>query len=406
MPDAPTRESERLQALDRYDVLDTPPEEAFDRVTRLARRVFDVPVSTVSLIDAHRQWFKSRQGMPLAETPRGPALCDVAVRAGQPLVIPDTLADARVSANPFVVGPPHIRFYAGVPLRTHDGHVIGTLCVVDTKPRSFGADEVDLLSDLARIVMTEMELRLVAATDSLTGALSRRAFREEAGRALALAQRHRHDLSCLALDLDHFKTVNDGWGHAMGDRVLAETVATCRSLLRASDPIGRLGGEEFAILLPLTGGHQALQVAEKLRAAVARQRVEGPAGPVAVTASFGVATADRSVGDVDDLLQRADTALYAAKADGRNRCTRWNPIEEMKPEVRRRVLKAGRITFNAGRSTIDCTVRALSDAGAALDVISAAGIPDDFKLQIESDDLYRRCRITGKAERRLEVAFA
>ncbi len=403
--DAHTREQERLTSLDRYDILDTPEEEEFDRITRLARRIFSVPMSTVTLIDGHRQWFKSRQGVLACETPRGPALCNVAIQEAHPLIVPDTLEDERFEQNPFVVGEPHIRFYAGVPLRTPEGHNIGTLCAMDTKPRVFGPDKVEVLSDLARIVMSELELRTLATTDGLTGALSRRALKEEAGRALALAVRYRHDLSCIVFDLDHFKAINDADGHAAGDLVLTASVATCRERLRKSDLLGRLGGEEFAILLPHTGRAAAMQVAEKLREAIVRQRVPGPSGLIDVSASFGVAALDRSASDIDVLLQRADAALYSAKAEGRNRCKEWQPVEQAQSVIKRRVFKAGRIAFNSGRSTIDCTVRSLSDKGASLDVVSSAGVPENFKLRIESDDLSQLCRIVTKRDKHLEVEF-
>ncbi len=402
------REQARLCALDRYDVLDTPAEEAFDRITRLVRRIFDVPVSAITLIDGHRQWFKSRQGLDVTETDLPPSLCHSVVRQGAPLIVENAAEDGRVRTNPCVTAEGGIRFYAGIPLRTPDGHDLGALCAADTKPRSFGPRETEILSDLARIVMSELELRALVTTDALTGARSRRAFRDEAGRALALAQRHHHDLSCLMLDVDHFKRINDAYGHAAGDRVLVEIVATCRANMRVSDMIGRLGGEEFAILLQQTGLSAALDVAEKLRAAIARLHVSTGQETVNVTASFGVSAFDRSVGDLDTLLQRSDAALYDSKADGRNRCNLWKaPLEALPPpDLRPRVLKAGRIAFNGGHSTIDCTVRSLSEIGAGLDVVSTAAVPDEFKLHIMADDLYRGCSVTGRSDRHIEVAFA
>ncbi|MGY2049219.1 GGDEF domain-containing protein [Methylobacterium sp. JK268] len=398
-------EQERLASLDRYDILDTPSEEAFDRITRLTRRMFDVPMSTITLIDGHRQWFKSRQGLAACETSKEPALCNFAVREARPLVVPDTLADARFAANPFVLGEPHIRFYAGVPLRTPEGHSIGTLCAMDTQPRSFPAEHLDTLADLARIVMSEMELRLLAMTDGLTGALSRRAFRDEFSRALALAVRYRHDLSCMMFDLDRFKAVNDQHGHAVGDRVLAAAADACRQELRKSDAFGRVGGEEFAVLLPHTGLLSAMKVAEKLRSAIAQRLIPTARDSIKVTASFGVAALDASVGDIDALLQRADSALYAAKQDGRNRCMEWLPVETVRQSVRRRVLKAGRVSFNSGRSSIDCTVRSLSEEGAGLKIASTAGVPETFKLMIEADNFSRLCQIVSKADQQIEVAF-
>lgn len=405
-PDAPAREQARLAALDHYDLLDTPAEDSFDRVTRLTRRVFNVGMSTVTLIDGHRQWFKSRQGMANAETERGPALCNAAINEPRPLIVHDTLIDPRFAANPFVVGAPFIRFYAGVQLRTTDGYAIGTLCAMDAKPRAFDDDDLATLVDLARIVMHEAELRAFAMTDSLTGALSRRAFRNEAARAIDLAKRHKHDLSCILLDLDHFKAVNDTHGHGVGDLVLRATTDVCREELRAADLIGRLGGEEFAVLLPHTGLPAAMGVAEKLRAALARAYVQGENGTVRPTASFGISALDASAPDIDELLRRADKALYAAKEAGRNICRAWRPeAGDGFAGVRRRVLKGAQIAFNGGHSIIDCTVRELSDAGALLHVISTADVPEEFKLGILADQVHRLCKVTKRRDTQLEVAF-
>ena len=403
--DANIQEQERLDALDRLDILDTPSEESFDRVTRLTRRVFDVPIATITLVDGHRQWFKSRQGLSACESARGEAFCNHVIRDVRPLVVPDTLADERFVQNPHVVGEPHLRFYAGVPLRTYDGHSIGTICAMDTKPRSFDADQVNTLYDLAGIVINELELRVLATTDGLTGALSRRAFRDQLSRYFALAQRHRHDLSCIVLDLDHFKSINDQHGHPLGDRVLAETASACHEALRKSDAFGRIGGEEFAVLMPHTGLASSMTVAEKLRLAIARLRVPTASGTIRVTASFGVAAFDGSTADADVLLQRADAALYVAKNEGRNRCVEWKPTGLGSRSNGRRVLKAGQISFNGGHSAIDCTVHSISDDSASLKVISSIGIPEKFKLSIGADSFSRVCQVQVKGDRHLDVRF-
>jgi len=398
-------EDERLAALAHYDVLDTPSEEAFDRVTRLAAKIFNVPMAIVSLIDGHRQWFKSRRGLHLQETPKGDAFCNVTVREGAPLVIPDASADPRFAKNPLVLGEPHIRFYAGAPLRTPEGHVIGTLCVLDREGRSFDAEQVAILVDLAQIVMEGLELRLLANTDALTGALSRRAFRDEATRALHLAARHRNEISLIVLDLDRFKQVNDTFGHAVGDAVLVRSVAACLGQLRKSDVIGRLGGEEFAVLLPQTGGRAALDVAERLRLAIAAETQPTPEGELKVTASLGVVAAEPGATDIDLLLREADAAVYRAKAEGRDRCVVGRSTTREKPG-RRRVFKGGRILFNKRASTMDCTVRSLSPTGAGLDVSSALGLPERFDLAIEADQVIRPCRIVDIAGGHVEVEFA
>jgi diguanylate cyclase (GGDEF)-like protein len=398
-------EQDRLAALECYDVLDTPQEEAFDRVTRLVRSIFGVSMSTVTLIDGHRQWFKSQQGMPNQETERGPALCNAAINHSRPLIVLDTLQDRRFVDNPFVTGAPFIRFYAGVQLRSPEGLAVGTLCAMHDQPKAFDNAQLAILVDLAKTITSELELRTLATRDALTGALSRRALREEFSRAISLARRHKFELACIFFDLDHFKSINDTHGHGVGDLVLRACVEACRGELRATDTIGRFGGEEFAVLLPHTGGAAALAVAEKIRNAVARCRVEGETGPVRFTASFGVAALDGSDIDVDQLLKRADTALYAAKAAGRNNCQMWRAEQQPESGLLRRVLKAGQITFNGGRSTIECTIRGLSRSGAMLQVISTAGVPERFKLGVVSEDLHRMCKIAHKRDNQIEVVF-
>lgn len=403
-PDA-CNEQDRLAALEHYDVLDTPREEAFDRVTRLVRSIFGVSMSTVTLIDGHRQWFKSKQGLNVAETGRGPALCNAAIQYPRPLVVLDTLADDRFATNPFVVGAPFIRFYAGVQLRSPEGHAVGTLCAMHDQPRTFDNAQLSILVDLAKTVTSELELRTLATRDALTSALSRRALREEFSRTISLARRHRFELSCIFFDLDHFKTINDTQGHGVGDLVLRACVEACRGELRATDTIGRFGGEEFAILLPHTGALAALAVAEKIRAAAARCRVESDNGPVRFTGSFGIAAFDGGETDADEMLKRAGAALYAAKAAGRNSCQMWQADEKPETSLLRRVLKAGQITFNGGRSTVECTIRGLSRSGAVLQVISIADIPERFKLGVVSEELLRMCRIVHKRGNQIEVVF-
>lgn len=404
--DLTVNEQDSLGFLQRYEMTGTPQEEGFERVTRLVRQVFDVPMSMVNLIEGHLQWFKGAQGSGGREGDKGLAFPGSGIVHGEPLVIADTLADPRFATNPLVIGKPHIRFYAGVPLCTPSGQNIGTLCAADTRPRDMSRAQAAALLDLAMIVMSDLELRRLATTDGLTSILSRRGFREEASRAVALALRHRYDLSVIVFDLDHFKSINDTHGHATGDIVLRETAATCGDLLRKSDLIGRIGGEEFAILLPHTKVADAMDVAEKLRSAVARQRLHALSGPFGISASFGVTGLDRTTADIDSLLQRADVALYEAKADGRNRCVVCKPLEIVTPSIRRRVFKAGRISFNTGQSCIDCTVRTLSDNGAGIDIVSSAGIPDSFKLLIEADGFSGLCRVTRRTERHLELEFA
>ncbi len=158
----PANETERLAALYRYQVLDTPPEAAFDRITALAARLFDMPVVLVSLVDESRAWFKSCIGFSTHEIPRKEALCGYAVLMDYPLVVPDTRQDERFASTPLVQEEPGVRFYAGAPLLTQDGFNLGALCLADLKPRVFSPEQQATLVDLAAMVVDELELRLAA----------------------------------------------------------------------------------------------------------------------------------------------------------------------------------------------------------------------------------------------------
>jgi PAS domain S-box-containing protein len=169
-PPVPPDEQRRLESLWRYAVLDTPPEEAFDVITRLAARLFHVPISLVSLVDQARQWFKSRYGLAINQTSRDIAFCAFAIQSDDVMVIPDARADLRFASNPLVTGAPGIRFYAGAPLITPDGYRVGTLDVMDTVPRDdFTADQRALLAALARLVVIELEWRLALIQARQTG---------------------------------------------------------------------------------------------------------------------------------------------------------------------------------------------------------------------------------------------
>jgi len=159
MPTTPDDEAGRLAALRRYEVLDTPAEDAFDRLTRLATRIFDVPIALVSLVDQDRQWFKSCQGLDLPETPRGVAFCAQAILSDDVTIVPDATEDPRFKDSPLVTEM-GIRFYAGAPLRSPDGYNLGTLCIKDRVPRDLSPDQRETLRDLAAVVVDEMELRL------------------------------------------------------------------------------------------------------------------------------------------------------------------------------------------------------------------------------------------------------
>jgi len=158
----PENEAERLAAVRRYDVLDSPPDGAFERITALAARIIGVPISIVSIVDSDRIWFKSHHGLEVDQIGREPGLCASAIMRDEPWLVCNAATDPRTLANPLVAGELGLRFYAGIPLTTSDGYNLGTLCVIDRQPRELSAEQVSTLQDLAALVMDELELRLSA----------------------------------------------------------------------------------------------------------------------------------------------------------------------------------------------------------------------------------------------------
>lgn len=400
------REAARLEALHRLDMLDGPGDETLDRIARLIVKIFGVDQSIVSFIDAHRQWYIASQGAAVSQVDRKETFCRHTLSNVEPLVVRDASQDPRFSDNPHVTARGGVRFYAGAPLRTKDGHNVGTVCAIGRTPRMFSAAEEMILTDLTQMAMDFIELKRQATTDGLTGALNRRAFREESEREIALAARHRHAVAMIGFDLDFFKKVNDTYGHAAGDTVLVAVSEAVKATLRSGDIFGRMGGEEFSILLPHTDREGATAVAEKLREAIAALAFEFDGEPVGITASFGLSRLSLIARDLDTLMAHADAALYASKAEGRNRHSVWEPTAETGQAARRRVLKSGQVLFNDRHSVIDCTIRSLGEDGAGLDVVTSSGIPETFTLLIRSDGYETKCRVVSRAERHLEVTFA
>ena len=306
-------EAGRMAALRRYEILDTEPEQEFDDIVSLVKSIFHTRFASITLIDAERQWNKATAGAERGEYPRKQTFCDQTIRGSGPMAISNALADVRFQHLEAVTGHAGIRSYLGVPLTSPDGYNIGALCVFDTETRDFSSAEKAVLQNFSRVVMSQLELRLIARQDSLTGSLTRRAFLERLDRAIAAGDA----ASLLMLDVDHFKTVNDTYGHSTGDEVLKAVAATAARSLRRGDAFGRLGGEEFGILLSGLDAAGALHLAERLRSELAGRRY-----PMidngAVTLSLGIAEY-RPGENRDEWMLRADQALYAAKSSGRNR---------------------------------------------------------------------------------------
>ena len=312
-PAIPSAERERLATLRDLNILDTPAEEKFDRLTRLARRLFDVPIALVSLVDESRQWFKSSDGLDALETPRDISFCGHAILGSEVFVIPDATQDRRFAGNPLVLDGPEIRFYAGCPLRAENGQPLGTLCLIDRNPREFDAEDVSSLQDLAAMAEREFAAIRLATIDSLTGISNRRGFSLRADNVLKLSVRENTPTVLAYIDLDNFKPINDTFGHAEGDAVLVTFAELMQQEFRETDLFARIGGDEFVALFANTSFATAREVIARLDSAVTRYN-ETPGRHFAIEFSCGFIGFDPNIHDsVDALLADGDQHMYMRK---------------------------------------------------------------------------------------------
>lgn len=309
----PKAESKRIQALHDLKVLDTAPEERFDRLTRIARSVFGVPIALVSLVDTDRQWFKANDGLEVRQTPRDWSFCSHAIQDGEMLVVNDALEDARFRDNPLVLEDPSIRFYAGQPIAAPGGEAVGTLCIIDRTPRELTTEEHMLLEDLANLVEREFAVMRLATMDELTQLTNRRGFNMLAKHALAMCERTETPATLLLFDLDGFKEINDTLGHAEGDAALTSFAADLLANYRDSDVVARIGGDEFCVLLSGADAESAPVTLDKL-ARRTDLRNEGRDPRAQIRYSVGTAVYDPTVHtSVAELLEAADTLMYEDK---------------------------------------------------------------------------------------------
>lgn len=339
MPEAPVHPNEvrRLAAVERLRLIGTPAEERFDKLTRLARRLFRVKFAIIDIVGEKRAWLKSAQGVGHISVDRPVSYCHYTVLKDDMCVIPDAREDPRLYDNPYTAS---FVFYAGVPLKFADENV-GVMCIADDCPRTITLDEVDALRDLATLAehelqvaaLSEAQLQLAmeneqleerALVDTLTRVWNRGAILEIAARELQHAVSTPQATAILLLDIDHFKRINDTWGHLAGDAVLRELGVRLRATVRPTDAVGRYGGEEFMVVLPQTDRENASKAAERIRASIADKPILFDGVSITVTCSIGVTVSDQGKDFVELLVRAADEALYKAKSGGRNRVeTRW-----------------------------------------------------------------------------------
>lgn len=352
-------EAERLQALALYGLADEQLLPSLDAVARIAAHMFQMPVAAVNMIGSDHVFFAASIGIDEVDMRRDVSFCAHAITQHDVMVVADATQDERFHDNPLVTGPANLRFYAGVPLFSPDGHPLGALCVIDGKPHpEFSKADRERLRELANMASDRLELRRVevaaerkaqepaapgerhyeneelyrlANFDGLTGLANRGRFYRRVEEALARPLA----VAVIMFDLDGFKDVNDTLGHIVGDAVLREVAARLQRQVGAKDLVARIGGDEFAILMPeVTDFMDATEVALAANAAIARP-ISVDEQDIRIVATAGMALAPSQAQDPMELMGDADLALSKAKAEGRGRVTIFQPSFRMEAAARR-----------------------------------------------------------------------
>lgn len=343
-------EEQKQEVLQRYKILTDTKVADTSQIAKMASVAFDVPIVFVSLNQRYRKWFDARVGIHPDEARAVEDFCSLAQLCQTVFIVEDVQSEPYFAGEKAVTGAPGIRFFAGAPLHNPGGQRFGTLCLMDKRPRHFTEREETLLSSMALMVSNDICLRSagryavrdlvdaeqekcdlynLATIDELTSALNRRSFFYLSQREMRRHSRHHTPLSVIMLDIDHFKRVNDQHGHAVGDQVIRQVSQIVFDTVRDGDIFGRLGGEEFGLILPDTELDGAAKLAERLRKAAANLSFKTSKDAFKITISLGVDEPCSSEGSITAALDRADQALYRAKQLGRNR-VETPPVEELR----------------------------------------------------------------------------
>ena len=327
----------KLAALPADSLLHTSVEKRFERITRIATKLLKVPIAAITVFHHDKEWFQSLQGWDVSYLPMQDGFGQIAAAEEGLTIVPDTTADKRTQGHPLVVEPPYFRFFAGVPLYERHGEIVGTLSVMDTQPKT--ADEIDAESivDLSALAQSEIlsdqldsaqaalssklgAARREALVDPLTRVWNRRGGNLAMKSAFAEADAAGHHCSVCLIDVDKFKTINDTYGHDVGDIVLRKIAEALVRNIRENDIVCRLGGDEFLLILTEADGEIAGRAIERTRASLEESPLRTRNGDVFLTVSAGYAVrTPNSNRSSEELILAADQALIASKAAGRNR---------------------------------------------------------------------------------------
>ncbi|MDI1352936.1 MAG: sensor domain-containing diguanylate cyclase [bacterium] len=308
-PKLPENEAQRLSALYDLNILDTEAEERFDRITRIAKQLFKVPIALISMVDANRQWFKSKQGLAGSETSRDVSFCGHVIIKDDMMIVEDASKDDRFYDNPLVLSAPNIRFYLGCPLKIKKEYNVGTLCLIDDKSRQFTVQEKAIMRDLADMVQAELEAIDLSTSDELTGLTNRRGFLLMGKHIFSFCDHTDTPMTLLFFDLNKFKQINDTFGHKAGDDVLKIFADALLKTFSNSLVTARLGGDEFCILIA-EPSEDITKHLEQLNQALTMKKTSDHQ----VEFSVGAINYDKQRHhSLSDMLEEADQKMYANK---------------------------------------------------------------------------------------------
>jgi diguanylate cyclase (GGDEF)-like protein len=329
-PAPPKNEAERLQILRQLQILYSPSEERFNRITRIARRTFDVPVALVTLIGEDKQWFKSSQGLADTETPREISFCGHAILRQEPLIIRNAEKNSDFFDNPLVVSGPGVRFYAGCPIR-YEGTPLGTLCVMDMAPREFTPSDVNALKSLAAWTENELTINRMSAAqtkllsklneserrsmiDPVTRVWNRTAMNQLLDMEFALAEREGTPMALLQVDVSGFDGIVERYGEISGDEILREVTQRIQTCVRPHDVVGCVNRHEILILLGGCNTMDAKTIAERISERIKREAVNLDNKTITVSLNIGAASSPTVT---DLMLSRLRDLAAAAIHDAR-----------------------------------------------------------------------------------------
>jgi diguanylate cyclase (GGDEF)-like protein len=307
----PLDEEARLESLRELRLLDSEPEERFDRITRIAQSLFDVPIVVFSLVDSERVWFKSRVGLDFPELQRGDAFCSHAILSDGIIQVEDAQDDSRFGQSPVVKSSPGVRFYAGCPVRSTDRRRVGVLAIMDTKTRLLDAADLDNLADLAKGIEVEISATRVSTVDELTGMLNLRGFHQFAEKLLKISARSGTPLSLVYVDVLNPKSVS-----ISGDRevVLKHVADSINQTFRESDVLARIGSARFCALLPENSDHASESSTARLQTAIRAWNMEPDIPFHLDVVASGARFDPANPANLEQLMTRAETAVNAMRA--------------------------------------------------------------------------------------------